>query len=160
MKVTHRAQLFVSPWTIQSMKFSRPEYWSGIAFPFSRGSSQLRVRTQVSCIANRYFTIRATWEALQERRQGGKYKDLLVPIWYRSTLHSQWSSLYCQLKLFLNLIYSYIWPNDKVLVIKIRVIEGFSLSFFPPLTTPHDLQDLSPPIRDLTWVHGSESTES
>ena len=28
------AWLFVTPWTIQSMKFSRPEYWSGLPFPF------------------------------------------------------------------------------------------------------------------------------
>ena len=26
-------RLFVTPWTIQSMKFSRPEYWSGQPFP-------------------------------------------------------------------------------------------------------------------------------
>ena len=26
-------QLFVTPWTIQSMEFSRPEYWSGWPFP-------------------------------------------------------------------------------------------------------------------------------
>ena len=26
-------QLFVTPWTIQSMEFSRPEYWSGLPFP-------------------------------------------------------------------------------------------------------------------------------
>ena len=26
-------QLFVTPWTIQSMEFSRPEYWSGWLFP-------------------------------------------------------------------------------------------------------------------------------
>ena len=31
-----------------------------IAFPFSRGSSQLRDRTQVSCIAGRFFTSRTT----------------------------------------------------------------------------------------------------
>ena len=24
---------FVNPWTIQSMEFSRPEYWSGYPFP-------------------------------------------------------------------------------------------------------------------------------
>ena len=41
-------RLFVTPWTIQSMEFSRPEYWSGAAFPFSRGSSQPRDQTQVS----------------------------------------------------------------------------------------------------------------
>ena len=26
-------QLFVTPWTIQFMEFSRPEYWSGYSFP-------------------------------------------------------------------------------------------------------------------------------
>ena len=26
-------QLFATPWTIQSMEFSRPEYWSGLPFP-------------------------------------------------------------------------------------------------------------------------------
>ena len=34
----------------------RPEYWSGVAFPFSRGSSQLRDQTQISCIAGGFFT--------------------------------------------------------------------------------------------------------
>ena len=28
-KLLSRVQLFVTPWTIQSMEFSRPEYWSG-----------------------------------------------------------------------------------------------------------------------------------
>ena len=36
-----------------------------LAFPFSRGSSQLRDRTQGSHIAGRFFTIWATREALQ-----------------------------------------------------------------------------------------------
>ena len=34
-----------------------------VAFPFSRGSSQPKDRTQVSCIAGRFFTSWATWEA-------------------------------------------------------------------------------------------------
>ena len=34
-----------------------------VAMPFSRGSSWPRDWTQVSCIAGRFFTIRATWEA-------------------------------------------------------------------------------------------------
>ena len=29
-----RVQLFVTSWTIQSMEFSRPEYWSEWPFPF------------------------------------------------------------------------------------------------------------------------------
>ena len=28
-KSLSRVQLFATPWTIQSMEFSRPEYWSG-----------------------------------------------------------------------------------------------------------------------------------
>ena len=32
VKVSH-VQLFVTPWNIQSMEFSRPEYWSGYPFP-------------------------------------------------------------------------------------------------------------------------------
>ena len=35
-----------------------------VTFPFSRGSSQLRDRTQVSRIAGEFFTVRATKEAL------------------------------------------------------------------------------------------------
>ena len=34
-----------------------------VAFPFSRGSSQPRDQTQVSCIAGRFFTSLATKEA-------------------------------------------------------------------------------------------------
>ena len=65
--------LFATPWTIQSMKFSRPEYWSGysrmleilesVAFPFSRRSSQPRDWTQASYIAGGFFTSWATREA-------------------------------------------------------------------------------------------------
>ena len=32
-KSLSRVRLFVIPWTIQSMEFSRPEYWSGQPFP-------------------------------------------------------------------------------------------------------------------------------
>ena len=35
-----------------------------VAIPFSRGSSQPRDQTQVSCIASRFFTIWATREAV------------------------------------------------------------------------------------------------
>ena len=32
-KLLSHDQLFVTPWAIQSMEFSRPEYWSGQPFP-------------------------------------------------------------------------------------------------------------------------------
>ena len=47
-----------TPWTIQSVEFSRPGYWS--AFPFSKGSSQPRDGTQVFRIARGFFTSWAT----------------------------------------------------------------------------------------------------
>ena len=34
-----------------SMKFSRHEYWSGLPWSFSRGSSQPRDRTHISCVS-------------------------------------------------------------------------------------------------------------
>ena len=47
-----------SPW-------NSPEQNTGVgtAFPFSRGSSQSRDPTQVSCIAGRFFTVGTTREA-------------------------------------------------------------------------------------------------
>ena len=50
------------PRTIQAMEFCRPEYLSGGAFPFSRGSSQSRDWTWVSCIAGSFFPGWATRE--------------------------------------------------------------------------------------------------
>ena len=47
-----------SPWN-----FPAQNTGVGIAFPFSRGSSQPRDRTQVSCIAGGFFTSWATREA-------------------------------------------------------------------------------------------------
>ena len=46
------------------MEFSRQEYWSGLPFPFSSGSSQTRDQASVSCIVGRFFTIWATQEVL------------------------------------------------------------------------------------------------
>ena len=65
-------QLFVTPWTVQSMQSSRPEYWS-VAFPFSRGSSQPREWTQVSCIAGRFFTSWGTREAQYDYSNAWSY---------------------------------------------------------------------------------------
>ena len=36
LKVTQSCRLFATPWTIQSLEFSRPEYWSGQLFPSPR----------------------------------------------------------------------------------------------------------------------------
>ena len=49
-KSLSRIRLFVAPWSIQA----RILEW--VAFPFSRGSSQLRDQTRVSCIAGGFVT--------------------------------------------------------------------------------------------------------
>ena len=58
-------RLFVTPWTVgfsvHGILQARILKWVGISF--SRGSSWLRSRTQVSCIAGRLFTDWATREA-------------------------------------------------------------------------------------------------
>ena len=48
-------RLFVTPWTVArqaplSMGFPRQEYWSGLPFSSSRGSSQPQDRTCVLCL--------------------------------------------------------------------------------------------------------------
>ena len=52
---------FATPWTVHGILQASILEW--IAFPFSRGSSQPRDRTQVSCIAVGCFTVQATREA-------------------------------------------------------------------------------------------------
>ena len=49
-------------YTVHGILQARILEW--VAFPFSRGSSQPRDRTQVCCIAGRFFTSWATREAL------------------------------------------------------------------------------------------------
>ena len=74
MKSLSCVRLFETPWTVthqapQSMEFSRQEYWGKkgekkkkrvlewVAISFSRGSSQPKDQTRVSCPAGRCFTV-------------------------------------------------------------------------------------------------------
>ena len=57
--------LFATTWTLVrqaplSMGFPKPRILEWVAIPFSRGSSQPRDQTQVSCIASSFFTSGAT----------------------------------------------------------------------------------------------------
>ena len=63
-------QLFATPWTVHGILQARILEW--VAFPFSKGSSQPRNRTQVSCTAGRFFTSWTTREA-QEYWSGWPY---------------------------------------------------------------------------------------
>ena len=63
-----RGQLFVTPWTVvrqalQSMEFSRQEYWSGLPFPppGDLPDPQIKPTSLVSpVLAGRFFTSSAT----------------------------------------------------------------------------------------------------
>ena len=55
-----------------SLGFSRQEYWSGLPLP-SPGIFPTRDHTQVSCTADRFFTVWATREAFAVAH----YKDYL-----------------------------------------------------------------------------------
>ena len=54
-------RLFATPWTVAyqaslSMGILQARILEWVAMPSSRGSSQLRDQTQVSCTAGRFFT--------------------------------------------------------------------------------------------------------
>ena len=85
--------LFETPWTIQSMKFSRPEYWCGQPLPFPEDFPNPRDWTQVSCTAGGFFTSWATREA-QEYWSGSpipSLSDLPDPRMNWGLLHSDWT---------------------------------------------------------------------
>ena len=67
-------QLFTIPRTVAcqaplSMGLSKQEYWSGLPIPSSRGSSQARNRTHVSCIAGRFFTFWTTRKVPEKKHR-------------------------------------------------------------------------------------------
>ena len=81
-----------------SMEFSRQEYWSGlarilewVAMLSSRRSSERRDRTQVCCIAGRFFTVSVTRKPLCWALLVGKEKGrvrVLVSFLVRSLIPS------------------------------------------------------------------------
>ena len=57
VKVTQSCPTLCDPMDyIQSMEFSRPDYWNGKPFPYPGDLFQPRDQTQVSLIAGRFFT--------------------------------------------------------------------------------------------------------
>ena len=70
VKSLSHVRLFATPWTVayqapRSMGFSRQEYWSGLPFPSPEDLHNPGIKpTQVSCIADRRFTILAIRETV------------------------------------------------------------------------------------------------
>ena len=70
-KSLSRVRLFATPWTDYTVHWLlQARVLERVAFPFSRGTTQPRDRTQVSRIAGRFFT---NWAM----REAQKYKEVL-----------------------------------------------------------------------------------
>ena len=70
-------------WILYQLSHQRsPRILEWVAYPFSRGSSQPRNRTRVSCITGRFFTNRAIREALR----GTTLRGTIIPPCYVSHL--------------------------------------------------------------------------
>ena len=95
-KSLSRVRLFGTPWTIQSMEFSRPESWSGLALSVSRRSSQPRIVTHT---AGRVFT---SWATGKPKNTGVGSLSLLQGIF--PIQESNWGLLHCRRILFFLLL--------------------------------------------------------
>ena len=75
----------------ESTGFSRPEYWMWVPYPFSRGSSWPRDRTQVSHTVGRFFT---TW-VTKEDYHSVEYLLILTGGWINllTITLTKWSKL-------------------------------------------------------------------
>ena len=71
-------------YTVHGILQARILEW--VAFPFSKGSSQPRTRTQVSHIAGRFFTSWATREAQGKTYESGIGIHISPPFWTSSQL--------------------------------------------------------------------------
>ena len=91
-----RVWLFVVPWTVAhqaplSMGILQARILEWVAIQSSRGSSQTRDQTQVSCIAGRFFTIWATREAILVVLNS--YRSFTLSFFNSGT---QWDPTLCQ----------------------------------------------------------------
>ena len=95
-KSLSHVQLFVSPWTIQSMEFSRPEDWSGQTFP--RGSKPRSPALQLDSLP-----------AEPQRKPWEGYEDTNVPAGWLAPPH-QPHNLTTSAKRVCNQAISAFWP--------------------------------------------------
>ena len=87
-KSLNHVWFFVTPWTIQSLEFSRPEYWSGQPFPSAADLPDPGIEPGVSFIAGGFFTnwaIREAWVSLDEKlgiNRTPVYSHWSPPCWW------------------------------------------------------------------------------
>ena len=91
-----------SPQALQSMSFSRQEYWSGLPFPPPRGllRSGIEPISLVSCFVGGFFTTSTTWEVPRELPKGPESHSFLWEHRDRWIEHPR-KPVKCQLKVLL-----------------------------------------------------------
>ena len=102
VKLLSRVQLHCDPMDLTyqaplSMVFSRQEILEWVAISFSRGSSQPRDWTRVSCITGRHFTIWATREALNKEGNSDIYYSMNEPWWHYAKWNKTVIKKYCMI---------------------------------------------------------------
>ena len=99
-----RVQLFVTPWTVAhqatlSMEILQVRILEWVAMPSSRGSSQPRDSTQVSCIAGGFFFFFFfTAEPLGKPNRKGRAEQILKVQQLFSDPLEKWCRQFCSLK--------------------------------------------------------------
>ena len=66
-----------------------PRILEWVAYPFSRGSSQSRNLTWISCVAGRFFTNWAIWEAYRETHRRQNIRSFIAGLCSRANIHSK-----------------------------------------------------------------------
>ena len=115
-----------SPPTFSGILQARILEW--VSIPFSRGSSQPRVRTQVSCIAGGFFTISVTRETLK--------KGIYIYIYIYTHIHTVLDLFHYRLLQYIeysSLCYT-VGPYCLSVLYIIVYICKFKLLIYPPFS--------------------------
>ena len=146
-------QLFVTPWTVAcqaplSMGILQARIPEWVAMPSSRGSSQPRDQTQVSCTAGRFFT---SWVTRKPKNTGVGCLSLLQRIFPTQELNQ--GLLHCRQIL-------YQWVTREAL----RILKWVAVSSSRGSSKPRDWTRSSTlqmdsllseppgkPVKDLSW---------
>ena len=84
-------QLFVTPWTVQSMEFSRPEYWNGQLFSSPGNLSNLGIKLRSPVLQ----ADSSPAEPQRKPKNTGLVSLSLLP-WIFPTQKSSWRLLHCR----------------------------------------------------------------
>ena len=98
-----------------------PRIWERVAYPFSRGSSQSRNRTGVSCIAGESFTSWATREAVS----GSYGHSSFIFVWnFHTIFHSSCTNLHSHQQCKVSFASTF-WPTFVIFgVLMITILKG------------------------------------